>query len=112
MSRKYILLIMLISMPAILYAHDSNKPPALGSWFKTLDKSSGACKIQSSFVLQKIGVKNLVENDYGVYGNYKNNRVVVKCLDKNDKSILWVAVAGKDGDSVELLRNEIVKEIN
>ena len=109
---KTILTTLLLITPLISFSHTPNTVPALGSWFKTLTKSYEACRIQSNFVLQKIGVTNLVETDYGIYGNFKNNRVVVKCLDQQKKSIVWVAVAGMDYDSTELLRNKIVKEIN
>lgn len=53
-----------------------------------------------------------VENEYGIYGTYKGNTVVVKCLAMGEgKSKVWVAVAGYDRDAVELVRNLIVKEI-
>ena len=93
-------------------AHEPGKVPELWSWFKDLNKSASACEIQSSFALQKIGLENQVENEYGVYGTYKGNRVVVKCLAMGEgKSKAWVAVAGHDRDAVELVRNIIVKEI-
>ena len=109
---KILLFILSYTVSISSFAHTENRVPALGSWFKTLYKSSEACKIQSNYVLQKIGVTNLVENDYGVYGNYKRNRVVVKCLEQGHNSIVWVAVAGMDPGSTELLRNIIIKEIN
>ena len=98
-------------LPVVTYAHDSNKLPELWSLFKDLNKSSAACKIQSSFILEKIGVKKLVINSYGLYGEFKNNRVVVKCVERDEKSTLWVAIAGHDRDSVELIRNKIIKDI-
>jgi len=108
---KSIIISLAMLLPVVTYAHDSNKPPELWSLFKDLNKSSAACKIQSSFILEKIGVRNLVENNYGLYGEFKNNRVVVKCVDKGEKSTLWVAIAGNDRDSVELIRNKIIKDI-
>ena len=110
MIKKLLLSITLI-LPVSSFVHDSNKAPELWSLFKDLNKSVAACKIQSSFILEKIGVKNLVENNYGIYGVYKNNRVVVKCVDRGDKSTLWVAIAGIDRDSVELIRNKIITDI-
>ena len=89
------------------------KPPELWSWFKDLSKSKEACEIQSSFVLKKIGLKNQVQNQYGIYGNVKSNRVVVKCIEISAKqSKLMVAVAGNNRASVEIIRNEIIKLIN
>lgn len=93
-------------------AHESNKPPELWSWFKNMNKSSEACKIQSSFILEKIGVKNILQNEHGVYGVFQSNRIVVKCLQQDENSILWVAVAGSDRDSVELIRNKIIADVN
>jgi len=87
-------------------------PPELWSWFKDMNKSAEACEIQSAYILDKLKVSNIVENEYGIYGVYKSNRIVVKCIPQGDKSKLFVAVAGYNRDSVELLRNLIVKEIN
>ena len=93
-------------------AESVDKPPELWSWIKDLNKSKEACEIQSSFVLRKLNVSNQVENEYGIYGNIKSNRIVVKCISINEKaSKLLVAVAGSNRDSVELVRNEIVKSI-
>lgn len=100
---------MLLSITA--NAHNLNKPPELWSHFKDLNKSAAACKIQSLFILEKIGINNLVESNYGLYGTYRSNRVVVKCVDKGNKSTLWVAIAGTDRDSVELIRNKILTDI-
>ncbi len=111
MNLRSIALIVLLLTPTVGLSHEPNHPPELWSWFKVLKKSSDACKIQSAFVLEKIGIKNLVENEYGIYGVFKNNRIVVKCLEDGDNSKLWVAIAGMDRDSVELLRNKIVKDI-
>lgn len=94
------------------FAGDVNRPPELWSWFKDLNKSADACQIQSSFILDKLKITDRVENENGIYGVYKTNRIVVKCLAQGEKSKLMVAVAGHDRDSVELLRNLIIKEIN
>jgi hypothetical protein len=61
-------------------ADSSERPPELWSWIKDLSKSKEACEIQSSFVLKKLKLQNHVENEYGIYGNVKSNRVVVKCI--------------------------------
>ena len=91
----------------------SERPPELWSWIKDLDKSKEACEIQSSFVLQVIKLENQKENKYGIYGNVKSNRVVVKCIEISaTKSKLMVAVAGNNRDSVEIIRNKIVGSIN
>ena len=106
------IIILLLLMPFSAIAHESKQPPELWSWFKDMNKSSEACKIQSSFILEKIGVKNVMQNKQGVYGTFQSNRIVVKCLAKEKNSILWVAVAGSDKDSVELIRNKIIADVN
>jgi hypothetical protein len=102
--------LLLFASTAVL---SSDKPPELWTWFKDLNKSKEACEIQSSYVLQSIKLENQTENDYGIYGNVKSNRVVVKCIEiSNTRSKLMVAVAGNNRDSVEIVRNKIVKLIN
>lgn len=93
-------------------AEDVRKPPELWSSFKDLNKSADACQIQSLYVLDKINVTNLVHNQQGIYGVYESNRVVVKCIPQGEGSKLMVAVAGYERDSVELLRNLIIREVN
>jgi len=106
------LLLFLIILPTASYAHDRIPPPELWSWYKAMNKSSDACKLQSQFILEKIGIQNIVHNEYGVYGTHTSNRIVIKCLPNKEKSLLWVAVAGSDRDSVEILRNKIVSDVN
>ena len=61
--------------------------------------------------LDKIGVKNIIQNEHGVYGAFKTNRKVIKCLPQDKNSLLWIDVAGSDRDSVELIRNKIIADI-
>lgn len=104
------LIILSLLFSSLAYAEQ--KPPELWSWFKDLNKSKEACEIQSSFILQDLGLDNQVENEYGIYGNIKSNRVVVKCIAISDgKSTLMVAVAGNDRQSVALVRDKIVQSI-
>lgn len=105
---KVVWLIVLLS--GGVYAGE--KPPELWSWFKDLNKSKEACEIQSSYILQTIGLENQIENEHGIYGNVKSNRVVVKCIEISPtQSKLMVAVAGYNRDSVELVRNKIIQSI-
>jgi len=107
---KWIVLVALM-IPSLVFA--SEKPPELWSWFKDLNKSKEACEIQSSYILQSISLENQKETEHGIYGNVKSNRVVVKCISiSSNKSKLMVAVAGNNRDSVEIIRNKIVKSIN
>ncbi len=104
-------LLFLVVISNFSYAHDAAKVPSLGSWYKDLDKSVSACKLQSLYKVKDIGVLNIVETDFGIYGAYKGNRVVVKCMARGEKSTLLVMVAGSDHDSVEAIRNRLVKVI-
>ena len=106
---RYILFAMLL-FSCNLFA--SEKPPELWSWIKDIEKSKEACEIQSSYALKSIGLENQKENEYGIYGNVKSNRVVVKCIEITaTQSKLLVAVAGNNKDSVEIVRNKIIKSI-
>lgn len=110
-SMKKIIISLFLVLPSVCFAHDSVKTPELWSWFKELNKSAEACNIQSMFELEKLGIKKLVSNQYGQYGVFRSNRIVVKCLPRGTKSTLVVAVAGYDRDSAELLRNKIISII-
>ncbi len=106
---KNLLLTLLLVSP---FAYSSEEPPELWSWFKDLNKSKEACEIQSSYTLQMLQLENQTENEYGIYGNVKSNRVVVKCIEITpNSSKLMVAVAGYNRESVELVRNKIIKSI-
>ena len=107
-NKAVLVLLFLLSGPTLA----EEKPPELWSWFKDLNKSKEACEIQSSYALQVLGLENQVENEYGIYGNVKSNRVVVKCIEISpNQSKLMVAVAGYNRDSVELVRNKIIDSI-
>jgi len=92
-------------------AHESTSPPQLWSDFKDLNASKEACEIQSLSVLEGLNLSNIIQNQYGIYGIFKSNRIVVKCLKQGSKSKVWVAVAGHDRDTVEMLRNKIIQGI-
>ena len=70
------------------------------------------CPLQSKFVLEQMGVEQLAANDNGIDGVLRGNRVVVKCTGSGAKSVSWVAVAGADRDSVDLIRNKIHADIH
>lgn len=109
---KILIASLLLVFSVSVFSHENTEPPELWSWFKDLNKSKEACEIQSSYTLEKLKLENQVENQYGIYGNIKSNKIVVKCIAiSKTKSKLLVAVAGLNRDSVELVRNLIVKSI-
>ncbi len=108
---KKIMFTLTLFMSTQCFSH--NTAPELWSWIKDLEKSKAACEIQSSFVLKGLKLDSQEENKYGIYSTYKNNRIVIKCIDVSPTmSKLLVLVAGNDRDAVELLRNKIVRSIN
>ncbi|MFL0803410.1 MAG: hypothetical protein K6L81_06805 [Agarilytica sp.] len=108
---KKLLLTLSLFISSQCFSHET--PPELWSWIKDLDKSKAACEIQSAFVLKGLKLDSQKENKYGIYSTYKNNRIVIKCIEvATSKSKLIVAVAGNDRDAVALLRNKIVTSIN
>jgi hypothetical protein len=109
---KSFLLLIIILFSTSLIAHEIDKPPELWSWFKDIKKPKEACLTQSFLALSEIGLKNTTQNEYGFYGNIKNNRIVVKCLSiGSNESKVMVAVAGSNRKSVEHIRNNIIKLI-
>lgn len=101
-----------LCLPVLAFSHGVEQAPHLWSSFKDLNKSAAACEIQSRFVLEQMGLAQLVDNDNGICGVFKGNRVVVKCVEQGPQSLLWVAVAGADRDSVKLIRNKILPDIH
>lgn len=109
--KSFVLLIPLLFSNSLI-AHEIDKPPELWSWFKDLKITKEACLTQSFLALSDVGLKNTTQNEYGFYGNIKNNRIVVKCLSAgSNESKVMVAVAGSNRKSVEHLRNNIIKLI-
>jgi len=109
---RIILSIFIAVLSINVSSHELEQAPELWSWFKDLSKSKEACEIQSSFTLSQINLENQTENEHGIYGNIKSNKVVVKCIAiAEHKSKLMVAVAGYNRDSVELIRNKVINSI-
>ena len=109
---KSVILLITIFFSNNLIAHELNKPPELCSWFKEINKTKQACLTQSFLAVSEVNLKNTTQNEFGIYGNVKSNRVVVKCMPtRSNKSMLMVAVAGSNRKEVENLRNKIVQLI-
>ena len=107
---KMVFVYLLLAYSSLSLAHD-DKPPALWSWHKDLNKSVEACRIQSTFKVKDMGAKNVVVKDYGVFSTFRNNRISTKCVKRGEGSRLWVMVAGYNNDVVELIRNRLINEI-
>lgn len=59
-------------------------------------------------VLETMQFGSVVQNGNYVYGNHLQNRAAVKCVALDSGSFLYVAVAGKQKEIVEQLRNEVI----
>ncbi|WP_210731902.1 hypothetical protein [Hydrogenophaga sp. PAMC20947] len=100
-----------VCLPLLASAHDAEQAPQRWSSFKDPNKSVAACKIQSRLILEQLGLARRADNENGICGVFKGIRVVVKCTGNGPHSELWVALAGADRDSVELIRNKIRSDI-
>ncbi|WP_166839604.1 hypothetical protein [Rheinheimera pleomorphica] len=82
--------------------------PKLWSGHKILTLSAEQCATKGKAVLETLQFGAVVQNGHYVYGNYLQNRAVIKCVALESGSFVYVAVAGKQKAAVETLRNEIV----
>ena len=82
--------------------------PQLWSGHKVLKLPVEQCAAKGKVVLETMQFGSVVQNGNYVYGNYLQNRVAVKCVALDSGSFLYVAVAGKQKEIVEQLRNEVV----
>ena len=82
--------------------------PQLWSGHKVLTLSAEQCAAKGKAMLENMQFGSVVQNGNYVYGNHLQNRAAVKCVELDCGSFLYVAVAGKQKEIVEQLRNEIV----
>lgn len=81
--------------------------PQLWSHHKILKESPELCAVKGVTILNSLGFKSVVKNGHYVYGNFNNNRAAFKCVEVNQQTFVYLAVAGADVKIVEKLRNEI-----
>lgn len=85
--------------------------PHVWSDHKILNVSAEACADKGKLILESLGFIQIVKNGNYVYGNYNNNRAVVKCAPIDGGTFVYVVVAGSQVNAVENLRNEIVQKL-
>ena len=85
--------------------------PHIWSDHKILTISPEACAEKGKEILESLSFNQIVKNDSFVYGNYSNNRAVIKCTSVNESTFVYAAVAGPKVKVVERLRNEIVWQL-
>ena len=82
--------------------------PHIWSDHKVLKTSVESCGNKAKEILESLGFNQVVKNGDYAYGNYSNNRGVIKCVSVNGSTFAYAAVAGPKVKIVEKLRNEIV----
>ncbi|PKF55638.1 hypothetical protein CW748_12325 [Alteromonadales bacterium alter-6D02] len=82
--------------------------PQLWSDHKVVNESPDLCAIKGVSILKSLGFKLVTKNHTYVYGNFSNNRAVIKCTPVNQQTFVYTAVAGEDVKLIERLRNEIM----
>ncbi len=85
--------------------------PHIWSDHKILKVSTEACAEKGTEILESLGFNQIVKNGSYVYGNYSNNRAVIKCTLVGESTFVYTAVAGPKVKVVEKLRNEIVWQL-
>lgn len=85
--------------------------PHIWSDHKILNVSTQACAEKGKEILGSLGFNQIVKNGSYVYGNYSNNRAVIKCTSVDGRTFVYAAVAGPKVKVVEKLRNEIVWQL-
>ena len=90
---------------------EKDKPPHLWSHHLNLSVSVEVCALKGNATLSTLGFTNIVQRGFFNYGNFEGYRAVIKCVKQEEKSFVYLAVAGKNKDIVEKLRNEIVSHI-
>jgi len=85
--------------------------PHIWSDHKILKVSTEVCAQKSTEILESLGFNQIVKNRSYVYGNYSNNRAVIKCTTVGESTFVYAAVAGPKVEIVEKLRNEIVWQL-
>lgn len=85
--------------------------PHIWSDHKILKVSTEICADKGTEILASLGFNKIVKNGSYVYGNYANNRAVIKCTSVGESTFVYAAVAGPKVKVVENLRNEIVWQL-
>lgn len=104
---KTFLLLITAAISGCNVSSNGQLPPHLWSDHKQLTISVQACAQKATSVLSSLGFSSVVRNGNFSYGNLRDNRAAVKCIENQGGSFVYFAVAGSNKESVEKLRNEI-----
>ncbi|MFD2165506.1 hypothetical protein ACFSJY_04440 [Thalassotalea euphylliae] len=81
--------------------------PQLWSHHKILNMNAAECSNKGKTTLSNMKFTQVVQNDNYVYGNLSGNRAAIKCVALENKAFVYLAVAGRNVEDVEQLRNQI-----
>jgi hypothetical protein len=107
LNTKTLLLLITVGISGCNISSNGQLPPHLWSDHKQLTISVQACAQKATSVLSSLGFSSVVRNGNFSYGNLRDNRAAVKCIENQGGSFVYFAVAGSNKESVEKLRNEI-----
>jgi hypothetical protein len=82
-------------------------PLQLWSDHKALEVPVAVCGEKGFNVLTALGYSNVVRNGNFSYGHIGENRAAVKCVEMPKGSFVYFAVASRDKETAENLRNAI-----
>jgi len=88
----------------------ASSPPQLWSFHKNLELAVDVCALRGYRALKSLGYSSVVQNGNYSYGNFRDNRAAVKCVEVANGSFVYLAVAGPVKNVVEKLRNEIARK--
>ena len=86
---------------------NSGAPLELWSDHKSLEVPVTVCGEKAFNVLTALGYSGVVRNGNFSYGNIGENRAAVKCVEMPRGSFVYFAVASRDKETAEKLRNAI-----
>lgn len=85
--------------------------PHIWSDHKVFEGAIEMCASKGSAILNSLGFLHVVKNGHFVYGNFSNNRAIIKCVSISEGTFVYAAVAGPNVKLVEKLRNEIMWQL-
>jgi hypothetical protein len=82
--------------------------PHVWSDHKVLGVSVESCANKGKEILEILGFNEILKKENFIYGNYSNNRGVIKCVSVSGSTFVYTVVSGSEVKAVERLRNEIM----
>lgn len=82
-------------------------PLQLWSDHKSLQVPVAVCAEKGLNILNELGFSNVVRNGNFSYGNLGESKAAVKCVEMPRGSFVYFAVASRDKETAEKIRNSI-----